>query len=679
MAEVKTGKIGVTSEDIFPIIKQYLYSDQEIFLRELVSNAVDATHKLKALERSGEFQGELGDLTIKVKVDPKAGTLTVSDRGIGMTEEEVEKYINQIAFTSATEFLEKYKDKIDTIIGRFGLGFYSAFMVADKVELVTKSWREEAPAVKWSCEGKPEFKIEPADKQDRGTDVILYISEDAKEYLDDNRILGLLKKYNRFLPIPIKLIKSDGSEVLITEEPLWKKHPSELTHKDYIEFYKKLYPESYEEPLFYIHLNVDYPFTLTGILYFPKLRSNLEIQKNKIQLYANQVFVTDSVENIVPEFLTLLHGVIDSPDIPLNVSRSYLQTDANVRKISNHITKKVADKLNEIFKNNRKEFEEKWDDLKLFIQYGMMTEEKFYEKMKDIYLVKNIEDKYFTLEEYKNLIKDNQTDKYGTLIYLYATDKTEQHSFIQAALDKGYDVLLLDGQLDVPFINFLEQKLENSRFARVDSDIIDRLILKEDKPEVEISKEDQQDLSIIFEQAATDTGTGTYFVQFEAMGQDALPLIITQSEYMRRMKDIGRLGGPEVRLYESLPDSLNLVVNTNHALINQVIEQKNEALGDKLAELRKKQSEIEEQIKELKEKNKDKKEDEIPQIDREKLDELNKELENIENERGKILREFAKNNKLVKQLVDLALLSKNMLKGERLTEFVKRSVQFIEA
>ncbi len=679
MAEKKHGKIGVTSEDIFPIIKKFLYSDQEIFLRELVSNAVDATQKLKALERSGEFKGELGDLTIKVKVDPKAGTITVSDRGIGMTEEEVEKYINQIAFTSATEFLEKYKDKIDNIIGRFGLGFYSAFMVADKVELITKSWREDAPAVKWTCEGKPEFTIEPADKQDRGTDVILYISDDAKEYLDDGRILGLLQKYSRFLPIPIKLIKSDGSEVLITEEPLWKKHPSELKHEDYIEFYKKLYPESYEEPLFYIHLNVDYPFNLTGILYFPKIRSNLEIQKNKIQLYANQVFVTDSVENIVPEFLTLLHGVLDSPDIPLNVSRSYLQTDANVRKISNHITKKVADKLNEIFKNNRKEFEEKWDDLKLFIQYGMMTEEKFYEKMKDIYLVKNVDGKHFTLEEYKQLIKDNQTDKYGTLIYLYATDKTDQHSFIQAAKDKGYDVLLMDGTLDVPFINFLEQKLENTRFARVDSDTIDRLILKEDKQEAKISNEDQQDLSIIFEQVATETGTGTYFVQFEAMGKDALPVIITQSEYMRRMKDIGLLGGPDVRLYENLPDSLNLVINTDHNLILKVIEQKNQALGEKLSEIRKKMDELNKQIQQLRDKNKDKKEDEIPQVDREQFDNLNKQLEELENQRGKLLRDWAKQNNLVKQLVDLALLSKNMLKGERLTQFVKRSVQFIEA
>ncbi len=678
MAEIKKGKIGVTTENIFPIIKQYLYSDQEIFLRELVSNAVDATQKIIALSRSGEFKGDLGDLTIKVKVDPKNKTLTVSDRGIGMTAEEVDKYINQIAFTSATEFLEKYKDKIDNIIGRFGLGFYSAFMVADKVELITKSWKENEPAVRWVCEGKPEFIIEPADKKDRGTDVILHISDDAKEYLDDNRILGLLKKYSRFLPIPIKLIKSDGSEVLITEEPLWKKHPSELKHEDYIEFYKKLYPESYEEPLFYIHLNVDYPFNLTGILYFPKIRSNLEIQKNKIQLYANQVFVTDSVENIVPEFLTLLHGVLDSPDIPLNVSRSYLQTDANVRKISNHITKKVADKLHEIFKNNRKEFEQKWDDLKLFIQYGMMTDEKFYEKMKDIYLVKNVDGKYFTLDEYRQLIKDNQTDKYGTLIYLYATDKTEQHSFIQAAKDKGYDVLLLDGQLDVPFINFLEQKLENSRFARVDSDIIDRLILKDDKPQVKISQEDQQDLSIIFEQAATKTGTGTYFVQFEAMGANALPVIITQSEYMRRMKDIGKLGGPDMRLYENLPDSLNLVVNTDHKLIAKVIEQKNQALGDKLKQIREQISQVEKQINELKEKYKDKKEDEIPQIDREKLDQLNKQLEDLENEKGKLLREFADQNKLVQQLIDLALLSKNMLKGERLTDFVKRSVQFIE-
>ncbi len=674
----KQGKIGVSSENLFPIIKKFLYSDQEIFLRELVSNAVDATQKLKALERSGEFQGELGDLTIKVKVDPKAGTITVSDRGIGMTAEEVDKYINQIAFTSANEFLEKYKDKIDTIIGRFGLGFYSAFLVADKVELITKSYKPDAEPVKWTCKGEPEFVIEPAEKQDRGTDVILYISEDSKEYLDDGRIEQLLIKYSRFLPVPIMLVRSDGKEVLITEEPLWKKHPSELTEKDYLDFYKKLYPESYEDPLFYIHLNVDYPFTLTGILYFPKIRSNLEIQKNKIQLYANQVFVTDSVENIVPEFLTLLHGVIDSPDIPLNVSRSYLQTDANVRKISNHITKKVADKLNEIFKNNRKEFEQKWDDLKLFIQYGMMTEQKFYDKMLPIYLFKDVDGQYFTFEEYKQLIKDNQTDKYGTLIYLYATNKQEQYTFIQAAKDKGYSVLLLDGQLDVPFINFLEQKLENTRFARVDSDTIEKLILKEDLKNVEISTEDQSDLSIIFEEAATAKNVGTFFVQFQDMGQEQLPVIITQSEYMRRMKDIGRLGGPDVRLYENLPDSFNLVINSSHPLIAKVIEQKNQKLGEQLSDIRKKIDELNQQIKQLKEKHKDKEPTQIPQIDREELDKLNKELEELENQKGKILRDFAKENNLVKQLVDLALLSKNLLKGEGLMEFVRRSVQFIQ-
>ncbi len=674
---IKEGKIGVTSEDIFPIIKQFLYSDQEIFLRELVSNAVDATQKLKALERTGEFKGELGDLTIKVKIDKEKGTLTVSDRGIGMTAEEVDKYINQIAFTSANEFLQKYKDKIDSIIGRFGLGFYSAFMVSDRVELITKSWKEDAPAVKWTCEGKPEFKIEEAQKDDRGTDVILYISEDAKEYLEDSRIEGLLTKYSRFLPIPIKFITSTGKEITITEEPLWKKNPSELKHEDYIEFYKKLYPDSFEEPLFYIHLNVDYPFNLTGILYFPKIRSNLEIQKNKIQLYANQVFVTDSVENIVPEFLTLLHGVLDSPDIPLNVSRSYLQTDANVRKISNHITKKVADKLHEIFKENRKEFEEKWDDLKLFIQYGMMTDEKFYDRMKDIYLVKNVDKKYFTLDEYKELIKDNQTDKYNTLIYLYATDPEEQHSFIQAAKDKGYDVLLFDGSLDIPFVNFLEQKLEQARFARVDSDIIDNLIKKEDKTEVTLDAQTRDELAVVFE-SAVPAELGIFTAQFEAMGKEQLPVTITQSEYMRRMKDIGMLGGPHISLYDNLPNNYNLVINTDHSLINKIIEDINNSLGEKLQQLHDKKKELQQQIDSLKQEHKDKKEDEIPFTEREKLDKLNKELEEVTNEISKLLREYAKNSSLVKQIVDLALLSRNMLKGEKLTDFVKRSVKFIE-
>ncbi len=674
---IKQGKIGVTTENIFPIIKQFLYSDQEIFLRELVSNAVDATQKLKALERSGEFEGELGDLAIKVKVDKDKGTLTVSDRGIGMTAEEVDKYINQIAFTSANEFLQKYKDKIDSIIGRFGLGFYSAFMVADKVELITKSWREDAPAVKWVCEGEPEFRIEQADKQDRGTDVVLYISDDAREYLDDSRIEGLLKKYSRFLPVEIKMITSDGKEITITEEPLWKRNPSELKHEDYIEFYKKLYPDAFEDPLFYIHLNVDYPFNLTGILYFPKIRSNLEIQKNKIQLYANQVFVTDSVENIVPEFLTLLHGVIDSPDIPLNVSRSYLQTDANVRKISNHITKKVADKLHEIFKENRKEFEQKWDDLRLFIQYGMMTEEKFYEKMKDVYLLKNVDDKYFTLEEYKQLIKDSQTDKYGTLVYLYATDKQEQHSFIQDAKDKGYDVLLLDGALDIPFINFLEQKLDQTRFARVDSDIIDNLILKDDKGKVDLDAQTRDELATVFE-SAVPSDLGVFTAQFEALGKEQLPVIITQSEYMRRMKDIGMLGGPHMSLYDNLPNNYNLVINTNHSLISKVIDEINEKLGDKLQQLRDRKKEIEKQIEELREQNKDKKEEEIPFTEREKLDNLNKDLEGVTNDIASLLKEYASESNLVKQIVDLALLSRNMLKGEKLTQFVRRSVQFIE-
>jgi len=674
---IKEGKIGVTTENIFPIIKQFLYSDQEIFLRELISNAVDATNKIKALQRSGEYQKDFGDLTIKVKLDKEKGILTVSDRGIGMTAEEVDKYINQIAFTSANDFLQKYKDKIDSIIGRFGLGFYSSFMVADKVELVSKSWKEEAQAVRWVCEGEPEFKIEEVGKKDRGTDINLYISKDAKEFLEDNRIEGLLKKYSRFLPIPIKFITSTGQEIDITEEPLWKKNPSELKDEDYIEFYKKLYTDAYEDPLFYIHLNVDYPFNLTGILYFPKIRSNLEIQKNKIQLYANQVFVTDSVENIVPEFLTLLHGVIDSPDIPLNVSRSYLQTDANVRKISNHITKKVADKLNQIFKESRKEFEQKWDDLKLFIQYGMMTEEKFYDKMKDIYLLKNIDKKYFTLNEYKELIKDNQTDKYGTLVYLYATDVQGQHSFIQEAKNRGYDVLLMDGSLDIPFIDFLEKKIEQTRFARVDSDIIDNLIKKKDKDRVKFDADERDELAIVFE-SSLPSDLGIFNAQFEVLGDKQLPVVITQSEYMRRMKDIGLLGGPHRSLYDNLPNNYNLVINTDHVLIEKVVQQISETLGEKLQQLREKKKTVESRINELKEKNKDKKEEEISFTEKEELDKLNKELEHITNEISKILRDFAKDNKLIHQIVDLALLARNMLKGEKLTEFVYRSLEFIK-
>ncbi len=686
-AMIKKGKIGVTTENIFPIIKQFLYTEQEIFLRELVSNAVDATQKVKALARKGELEGELGDLTIRVKIDKDKGTLTISDRGIGMTAEEVDKYINQIAFTSANEFLEKYKDSIENIIGRFGLGFYSAFMVAKKVELITKSYKKDAKAVKWSCEGNPEFEITEAEKDDRGTDVILYIDEDSKEYLEETKIEQLLNKYCKFLPIPIAFGKTteyvDGKpvekdKIINDTNPLWKRKPSELKDKDYLEFYKKLYPDIFQEPLFYIHLNVDYPFNLTGILYFPRIRTNLDIRKNKIQLYANQVFVTDSVENIVPEFLTLLHGVIDSPDIPLNVSRSALQADPNVRKISAHITKKVADKLTELFKNKREDFEQKWDDLKLFIQYGMMTEEKFYEKALKFYLLKNVDGKYFSFEEYEAKIKDKHTDKDGKLIYLYATNKQEQFAFISAAQAKGYDVLLMDGHLDVPFLNFLESKFENKSFVRVDADTIDNLIKKdEQKKEISISEQDQEDLRIAFEEVAPND-KGTFFVDFRELSKDDLPIIITQSEYMRRMKEIGKISGPEAHFYNNLPDTYNIVVNTANPLIIKLVDQKNQDLHQQLEDFDKKANEVKREKEALQTIIKDKKEEELTKEEKEKRQELEKQLNDIKNKRAEIIRKWAKENRLINEIMDLALLANNMLIGEHLMKFVNRTVKIIE-
>lgn len=684
--DVQKGKIGVTTENIFPIIKQFLYSEQEIFLRELVSNAVDATQKVKALARSGELKEDLGDLTIRIRVDKENKKITISDAGIGMTAEEVDKYINQIAFTSANDFLDKYKDKIDSIIGHFGLGFYSAFMVSDKVEIITKSYKENEPAVRWECDGSPEFTLEETQKESRGTDIILHISDDAKEYLEESRIESLLKKYCRFLPIPISLVKTTKDEkegqkeednIINDTEPLWKKKPADLKEEDYKEFYKKLYPMSWEEPLFYIHLNVDFPFNLTGILYFPKIRSNLEVQKNKIQLYANQVFVTDSVENIVPEFLTLLHGVIDSPDIPLNVSRSYLQGDPNVRKISGHITKKVADKLSEIAKNNREDFNKKWDDLKLFVQYGMLTDEKFYDKAKNFYLFKNVDDKYFTIEEYNKIVKENQTDKDGTLVYLYASDKTEQYKFIKDAKDKAYDVLIFDGPFDVPFIDMYEKKNEKIKFARVDSDIIDNLIRKEDKKQLSINDEDKKDLETIFEAAAPET-VGTYYVQMQELSENEMPVIITQSEYMRRMKDIGKLGGPETSLYNNLPDSYNLIINSSHKLTKKIVERKNSELSDKLNELKDKINKIKDDQNALDALIKDKKEEELTQEEKDQKEKLNNDLQKLETEKTKLLQDWGKKDKLVKQVIDLALLAKNLLKGESLINFVKRSFEFIE-
>ncbi len=684
----QTGKIGVTAENIFPIIKKFLYSEQEIFLRELVSNAVDATQKVKAIARSGEIKEELGDLTIRVKVDKENKTITISDSGIGMDAEEVDKYINQIAFTSANYFLEKYKDKIEAIIGHFGLGFYSAFMVAQKVELISKSYKPDSKAVKWVCDGSPEFTIEETEKETRGTDVILYVGDEEAEFLENSKIEKLLNKYCKFLPIPIgfgkeqewkdgKYVDTDKDKIINETEPLWKKKPTDLKEEDYKKFYKDLYPQSWEEPLFYIHLNVDYPFNLTGVLYFPKIRTNLEVQKNKIQLYSNQVFVTDSVENIVPEFLTLLHGVLDSPDIPLNVSRSYLQTDSNVKKISNHITKKVADKLSEIFKNQRDDFEKKWDDLKLFIQYGMLTDEKFYDRAKEFLLFKNVDNKYFSSEEYQKIIKDNQTDSDKKLIYLYTTNKTEQYKFIEDAKNKVYDVLVLDGAFDMPFINMYESKLENARFARVDSDTIDNLVRKDDKKNLQISKEEQDDMTTVYEAAAPQT-VGTYFVQFRNLGEQELPVVITQSEYMRRMKDIGLLGGAEVNLYNNLPDNYNLVINASHQITKQIIEQKNTELGEKVNELNNKIKSVDTEIDALEKLTKNKKEEEISTEEKEQKEKLHQQRSDIQNEKNKILKEWAVKNKLIKQVIDLALLSKNLLKGEALLTFVKRSVDFIE-
>lgn len=686
--DTKKGKIGVTAENIFPVIKKFLYSEQEIFIRELISNAVDATQKVKALARTGELKEELGDLTVRVKIDKENKTITISDQGIGMTAEEVEKYINQIAFTSANEFLDKYKDKIDAIIGHFGLGFYSAFMVADTVELITKSYKENSQPVRWTCDGSPEYSIENTERNTRGTDVILHVAEDSTEFLENERLKGLIERYSKFLPIPIgfgketefkddKQVETDKDLIINDTDPLWIKTPAELKDEDYKEFYKKLYPTNWEEPLFHIHLNVDFPFSLTGVLYFPKIRSNLEVQKNKIQLYSNQVFVTDSVENIVPEFLTLLHGVLDSPDIPLNVSRSYLQGDPNVRKISNHITKKVADKLAEIFKNKRPELEEKWDNLKLFIQYGMMTEDKFYDRAKNFFLYKNVDKKYFSIEEYEKLIKENQTDKDGKAVYLYATNETEQYKFINDAKDKGYDVLLFDGAFDMPFVNMFETKLENVRFARVDSDIITNLIPKDDKKELSINKENQDDLNTIFEAAAPDK-VGTYFVQFDELGNNELPVLITQSEYMRRMKDIGLMGGPEVSLYNNLPNNYNLVVNTAHPLTKQLVDDKNKDLSKDLKELNTKITEVQKEIDAINKLTKDKKEEEISQEEKDKKEKLDENKTKVEQDKAKLLKEWGMKNKLVKQIIDLALLSQNLLKGESLVNFVKRSVEFIE-
>ncbi len=684
---MQKGTINVTTENIFPIIKKFLYSDHEIFLRELISNAVDATQKLKTLARTEQYKGELGDLTIRVSVDRKKKTITISDKGLGMTAEEIDKYINQIAFSSAEEFLEKYKDKAEAIIGHFGLGFYSAFMVSEKVEIRTKSYQEGAQAVRWECDGSPEYIIEEIEKEDVGTDIILHIDKENKDFLEKSKIEELLKKYCRFLPVPIafgkktewkdgKEVETDEDNIINNTEPAWTKKPSDLKDEDYKEFYRELYPMTMEEPLFNIHLNVDYPFNLTGILYFPRIKTNFEIQKNKIQLYSNQVFVTDSVEGIVPEFLTLLHGVLDSPDIPLNVSRSYLQSDANVKKISSHITKKVADRLNEIFKKDREDFEKKWADLKLFVEYGMLSEPKFYDKAIKFALFQNVEDKYFTWEEYKKLIEGNQTDKNKNIIVLYTSDKDAQYTFIEAAKAKGYDVLVMDSQIDPHFINHLETKLENVKFSRVDADVIDKLIEKDEKKESKLTAEQQTELTSVFRSQLPSEGT--YIVMFEPMGENDNPVMITQNEFMRRMKDMSQLGGGGMGFYGDLPDSYNLVVNSNHLLIENIAKDVDEKLKGELVSVKKEISELETEKTALEKLKEGKKEEEIPQEEKDKADELNKKLEELNKKKETLLENYGKENKLVKQLIDLALLANNMLKGPALDKFVKRSVELIE-
>lgn len=680
----KNGNIGVTSENIFPIIKKFLYSDHEIFLRELVSNAVDATQKLKTLASVGEFKGELGDLTIHVKFDDK--TITISDRGIGMTAEEIDKYINQIAFSGAEEFVEKYKNDAAAIIGHFGLGFYSSFMVSKKVEIVTKSYKEGAQAMKWSCDGTPTYTLEETEKEDRGTDIILYVDDENKDFLNQQKINGLLTKYCRFLPIPIafgkkqewkdgKYVDTDQDNIINDTTPAWVRKPTDLKEEDYKKFYQDLYPMS-DEPLFWIHLNVDYPFHLTGILYFPRIKSNIDLQRNKIQLYCNQVFVTDSVEGIVPEFLTLLHGVIDSPDIPLNVSRSYLQSDQNVKKISNHITKKVADRLEEIFKSDRKQFEEKWDYLKLFIQYGMLTDEKFYDRAIKFALFKDVEDKYFTFEEYKTLIKENQTDKDGTLVYLYTTNKDEQYSYIQAAKDKGYSVLVMNGQLDIHAIGQLEQKNEKTRFVRVDSDTIDKLIAKEDAGKVDLSEDQRDALQEVFKSQMPKLEKAEFMVTLEALGENTNPVVLTQSEYMRRMREMSAMQ-PGMAFYGELPDSYNLVINTDHALVKEILSDEESACNEKLQPILADMKGWKARQSDLREAQNKKKEEEITEAEKEDMTNTNKKIADLREEINKILSDYAASNKKISQLIDLALLSNGMLKGEALSNFIKRSVQLI--
>lgn len=681
------GNIGVTTENIFPVIKKFLYSDHEIFLREMVSNAVDATQKLKTLAERGDFKGELGDLTVRVSLDTEKGTLTISDRGIGMTEEEINKYINQIAFSGVTDFLDKYKDNANAIIGHFGLGFYSSFMVSKKVDIITRSYKEGVKAIKWSCDGSPEFEIEDAEKADRGSDIVLHIDDDCKEFLEKQKIEELLNKYCKFMAVPVafgkktewkdgKQQETDEDNIINNVEPLWTKTPSTLKDEDYKSFYRTLYPMQ-DEPLFWIHLNVDYPFNLTGILYFPRIKSNIELQRNKIQLYCNQVFVTDQVEGIVPEFLTLLHGVIDSPDIPLNVSRSYLQSDANVKKISKYITKKVADRLAAIFKENRKDYEEKWDDLKIFIHYGMLSQDDFYDRAKDFALLKDVDGKYFTYEEYQTLIKDNQTDKEGNLVYLYANDKEGEYSYIEAAKAKGYSVLLLDGQLDNPMVSMLEQKLEKTRFSRVDADIVDRLIQKDDKKESELAKDEKDNLEQTFRSQLPKMEKTEFYVDVQALGDQTLPVLITQSEYMRRMKEASKFQAG-MAFYAQMPDTFNLVLNSDHPLIKQVLEDGKTACATELQPVESELKGLEARLAALHQSQNGKKQEEISQEEKDDVKNTESALEEQRTKKNNIIATYAAGNKVVHQLIDLALLQNGMLKGAALDSFLKRSVDLIK-
>lgn len=684
---MQKGNIGVTTENIFPVIKKFLYSDHEIFLREMVSNGVDAIQKLKTLADKGEFKGELGDLKVNVKLDEEAKTITISDNGIGMTEEEIEKYINQIAFSGVSDFLDKYKDNANAIIGHFGLGFYSSFMVSDRVDIITRSYKEGSKGFKWTCDGTPAYEITEVDKESRGSDIVLHISDDCKEFLNKQKIEELLNKYCKFMAVPIvfgkkqewkdgKMVDTDKDNVINDIEPLWTKAPSTLKDEDYKKFYQELYPMQ-DEPLFWIHLNVDYPFNLTGILYFPRIKNNIDLQRNKIQLYCNQVFVTDHVEGIVPEFLTLLYGVIDSPDIPLNVSRSYLQSDANVKKISTYITKKVADRLQSIFKEDRKAYEEKWDNLKLFINYGMLSQEDFYDRAKDFALFKDVDGKHFTFEEYKTLIKDEQTDKEGYLVYLYANNVEEQYTYIEAAKNKGYNVLLLDGQLDTPLVSMLEQKFEKSRFTRVDADIVDRLIVKSDQKQTDISSEDSDNLSQVFRSQMPKLDKVEFNVEVQSLGENSQPVVITQNEYMRRMKQMSQFQ-PGMSFYQQMPDSFTLVLNSDHVLVKQVLNDCNNntavALKPILSELKGQQA----RLAALRQSQDKKKPEELTQEEKDDLQNTEKAVDEQKNKQTEVIEAYAKGNNVVHQLIDLALLQNGMLKGKALDEFLKRSVDMIK-